>query len=345
MNAASEKESTTELLLQQSEERNNLLRVLLVDDQLIIAEGIKRMLSQEKDIEFFYCPDPSQAITMTIENKITVVLLDLVMPDISGITLAKYFRANKQTRDIPIIVMSSNEDPVTKRDAFSSGASDYLVKLPDQIELIARIRAHSKRYMLQIERDQAFIELYKIKRKLEESNEALHKLSSLDGLTQIANRRTFDKTLSNEWNRAMREKRELSMLLIDIDYFKRYNDSYGHLAGDEALIKIAQTLNNVTNRPGDIFCRYGGEEFAAILPSTDLKGAELVAQKFHDAIRTLNIPHPKSDVSDIITISIGCATITPNIKLEKTLLISIADRALYAAKNSGRNRSSSSDQL
>ena len=204
--------------LKQNEKRiTNKCIVLLIDDQPIIAEGIRRMLEGENDMIFHYCEDPSNAIKMAVEINATVILQDLVMPDIDGMTLVRYFKTNMETRNIPIIVLSSKEDAQVKSDAFSNGASDYLVKLPDPIELHARIRAHSRSYSVQIERDAAFLALHDAQKQLEKSNKKLKDLSSLDGLTGIANRRHFDEELGKEWRRSTRNKSPLSVIMIDID--------------------------------------------------------------------------------------------------------------------------------
>jgi two-component system chemotaxis family response regulator WspR len=202
-------------------------------------------------------------------------------------------------------VLSSKEDPIIKRDAFQTGANDYLVKLPDKIELIARIRSQAKQYMLQLERNAAFFALREMQKQLQQTNNELKRLSSLDGLTGIANRRTFDERVEQEWQRAYREKSQLSLILIDIDYFKAYNDSNGHLMGDDCLKQVAQTLKNTATRPADLAARYGGEEFAIIAPQTDCQGAVNLAEKIQKAIHQLNIKHSESAVSDRITVSIG----------------------------------------
>jgi len=214
--------------------------VLLVDDQAMVAEAIRRMLVDEADIEFHYCYDPREAIQTAISLHATIILQDLVMPEIDGMMLVRFYRANPASRDIPVIVLSSKDDPSIKSEAFTNGANDYLVKLPDQVELIARIRAHSRSYMAQAERDAAYQALRDLQRQLEnsnaqleESNRELHRLSSLDGLTGIANRRQFDKMQDQEWQRALRNCTELSLIMIDIDYFKLFNDTYGHQAGDD----------------------------------------------------------------------------------------------------------------
>lgn len=317
---------------------SNEIRVLLVDDQAMIAEGIRRMLADEENMVFHYCSDPSEAIRMATDIDATIILQDLVMPDIDGMTLVRFFRANDATKEIPIIVLSSKEDPVIKSEAFSHGANDYLVKLPDKIELIARIRSHSRHYLLQIERDAAFFALREMQKQLKKTNAELKRLSSLDGLTGIGNRRTFDETLQKEWSRAARTGEPISLLLLDIDYFKLFNDTYGHQGGDECLQKVAKALESVATRPGDVVARYGGEEFGLILPLTNADGARKLADHLITAVRKLGIHHGASKVSDIVTVSVGVCTMIPEEKGGVEECIEMADKALYQAKEQGRNR-------
>jgi two-component system chemotaxis family response regulator WspR len=319
--------------------------VLLVDDQAMVAEAIRRMLVDEPDIEFHYCSDPRAAIQAAISLNATIILQDLVMPEIDGMMLVRFYRANPASRDIPIIVLSSKDDPSIKSEAFSNGANDYLVKLPDKVELVARIRAHSRSYMAQAERDAAYQALRDLQRQLEnsnaqleESNRELHRLSSLDGLTGIANRRQFDKMLDQEWQRALRNCTELSLIMIDIDYFKLFNDTYGHQAGDDCLKTVALTLDRIVHRPSDVVARYGGEEFALVLPETDTLGAQRVAEKMRDTVTRLNIRHEASKVTNKISLSIGVATMNPRGSESPDMLLAAADDALYRAKHAGRNR-------
>ena len=174
------------------------------------------------------------------------------------------------------------------------------------------------------------------KRKLQEIK--MQKLSMLDSLTGIANRRKFKKQIDDEWERAKRNGSPLSMLLLDIDYFKRYNDTYGHQAGDDTLIKVAQTLSRICKRPGDLVARYGGEEFVIILSDTTLEGAIRIAEKAKEAIEKKKIAHRKSTVSEYITISIGVASVIPTAKLTHEDVLNSADKVLYVAKRNGRNR-------
>lgn len=319
--------------------------VLLVDDQAMVAEGIRRMLADEADIDFHYCADPREAIQSAINLKATIILQDLVMPEIDGMMLVRFYRANPATRDVPIVVLSTKDDPAIKSEAFHNGANDYLVKLPDKVELVARIRAHSRSYLAQLERDAAYQALRDLQRalessnaQLEESNRELQRLSSLDGLTGIANRRQFDKMLDQEWQRALRNCTELALIMIDIDFFKLFNDTYGHQAGDDCLKAVALTLDRIVHRPSDMVARYGGEEFAAILPETDLEGALRVAEKMRDTVARLNMRHDASKVSDKITLSIGVASMNPRGSDNPDILLAAADDALYRAKHAGRNR-------
>lgn len=314
------------------------ITVLLVDDQPMIAEAVRRALEEEKDIEFHYCPDPTKAIKVANKIKPTIILQDLIMPEVNGLMMVKFFRVNRETSQVPIIVLSTKEDPKIKSDAFALGINDYLIKLPDKIELIARLRYHSTAYIYHKQRDVAYAALQESQRQLHEANLELEKLSSLDGLTGIANRRQFDTVLSKEWQRAIRNRNPISLLMLDIDYFKLYNDTYGHPKGDSCLKKIAHILQENEKRPADLASRYGGEEFAVILPETDGRGAKEIAHTILEMIRKSTIPHKTSKVSKCLTASIGVATMTAERGHLPDLLIAHADRALYQAKDLGRNQ-------
>ena len=312
--------------------------VLLVDDQEIIANGIEQMLKNEKDIEMHYIDNPKIAVQKAIDINATIILQDLVMPNADGMILLRFYKAHPATQGIPVIVLSSKEDPKVKSNAFTNGATDYLVKLPDKVELIARIRAHSNTYMAQLERDAVYFALNETQKELETSNKKLKILSSMDSLTQIPNRLTFDKTLNKEWRNAHRSHQQLSLLMLDIDHFKKYNDGYGHQSGDNCLVQVAQTLHASTDRPMDLVCRYGGEEFGIILPDTPIEGAMKVAEKMLEDVANLKIKHKLSDTSDIVSVTIGIASCYPEEDTLPASLISMADQALYLAKEKGRNR-------
>ncbi|MUG95359.1 diguanylate cyclase [Scytonema sp. UIC 10036] len=181
-------------------------------------------------------------------------------------------------------------------------------------------------------------ELVIAKEKAEDANQKLEQLVNLDGLTQVANRRCFNGRLQEEWQRLAWEQQFLSLILFDVDKFKSYNDYYGHLRGDDCLIAIAQTVQQVVCRPADLVARYGGEEFAVLLPNTDLAGAIKVAQNIQQAIHALAIPHAKSDVKEIVTVSMGISSGVPTLDIKPDALIASADKALYVAKQQGRDR-------
>ncbi|MCF8149511.1 MAG: diguanylate cyclase [Sulfuritalea sp.] len=170
------------------------------------------------------------------------------------------------------------------------------------------------------------------------AQDELQRLATCDGLTSVANRRSFDSTLNAEWRRATRESRTLSLLMLDVDYFKLYNDSYGHQGGDECLKRVAAAMCEVTQRSSDAVARYGGEEFAVLLPATDLAGACTVAERIRAAVENLTIPHAKSQVADHVTVSIGVASVSVSLDGVQANLVGAADAALYRAKEEGRNR-------
>lgn len=312
--------------------------VLLIDDQPIVGESVRRMLAAEEDIQFHYCPSASEAYDQILAIQPTIILQDLRMPDVDGFAMLRLYRANEPSRAIPVIVLSSNEDPTDKSMAFELGANDYLVKMPDPIELVARVRAHTRAYLNQLERDEAFRKLRMLQNQLESNNEELQKLSTLDGLTGIANRRRFDEFFRKEWRRAARDQTRLCLVLADIDYFKPYNDNYGHQQGDQTLISVSQQLSSVFHRPADLLARYGGEEFVMVLPGTSLEGAVQLADTARRSIANRQIPHGFSEVADHITISLGVACCIPG-EEQNDLdgLLHAADKALYAAKEQGRN--------
>ncbi|MDD5036402.1 MAG: diguanylate cyclase [Methylococcaceae bacterium] len=320
-----------------AEETAHPLMVLLIDDQEIIATSVRHQLASEKDINFHYCQDPTEAITAAEKIGPTVILLDLIMPKIDGLTLCRFFRTHPSTRDIPIVMLSSEEEPVTKAQAFECGANDYLVKLPDKIELIARLRYHSKAYISGLQRDDAYRALRASQMRLEELNIELLKLANLDGLTGLINRRFFEKRYAEEWLRAARKKYALSVIMFDIDWFKRLNDQFGHLEGDECLKRIASAVREIPTRPADVIARYGGEEFVVLLPETDVHGARLIAERIRTEVEDLHIPNPGSTVRPFVTISAGVATAVPDSESPSTSLIRFADEALYRAKEGGRN--------
>jgi two-component system, chemotaxis family, response regulator WspR len=313
------------------------VRVLLVDDQLIIVEAVRRMLSEQGDIEFHYVTDATLAAQAAVQLQPTVILQDLVMPTIDGFGLIQQYREDEALRHVPVIVLSAKEDPKLKAHSFAVGANDYIVKLPDKLELLARVRYHSNAHISRLQRDQAFRFLRESQKQLADANIELQKLAALDGLTGIANRRRFDDTMHVEWQRGQRERQSLSLLICDIDFFKQYNDAYGHQRGDLCLKKAAAILTEHLKRPADLAARYGGEEFAIVLPDTPLAGAITVAQECVRHLENLRIAHGGSP-HGVVTMSVGVASVVPTPESTVEELIARADRALYAAKDGGRNQ-------
>jgi two-component system chemotaxis family response regulator WspR len=314
--------------------------VLLVDDQLVVGEAIRRALLDQPGMEFHYCSDPHEALALAKKVQPTVILQDLVMPSVNGLDLVHRYRADPQTRNIPIIVLSTKEEATVKSDAFLAGANDYLVKLPDRIELIARLRYHSAAYLSQIQRDEAYRALRKSQQQLMETNLELQRLTNVDGLTGLSNRRYFNEYLEIEWRHAVRVREQISLLMVDIDHFKLYNDTYGHLAGDEVLRTVAQTVMRSFHRPKDLAARFGGEEFAVILPQTPQGDLQRLGDKVVQAVAMLDLPHSASSTASKVTISVGGASRIPQPGDSVFALVEAADKALYQAKAAGRNRAS-----
>ena len=311
--------------------------VLLVDDQTIVAEAIRRMLGDQADIELHHCADVALALRMARNVRPAVILQDLVMPGADGFAMVCAFRADPELANVPIMVLSSREDPRDKSRAFEVGASDYLVKIPDKVELVARLRAHARSYIAQLERDEAYRALDTLRGQLEASNRELHRLTTVDALTQLANRRYLDETLDIEWRRCQREQSPLSLILADVDHFKSYNDTYGHQAGDDCLRQVAHSLQSAVHRSGDLVARYGGEELAVVLPGTYGSGALIVAQHLRARVEDLAIPHAGSPYR-VVTLSLGVACCLPESDETLADLIGATDEALYRAKDEGRNR-------
>jgi two-component system chemotaxis family response regulator WspR len=203
---------------------------------------------------------------------------------------------------------------------------------------VARIRYHSRSYMTLLQRDEAYRALRVSQQQLLDTNLVLQRLMNSDGLTGLSNRRHFDEYLELEWRRAIREQTQMSLMMIDVDYFKAYNDSFGHLEGDEALRQVAKAIRASCSRPSDLPARYGGEEFALVLPNTSPGGARLLAEKLRQTVAGMNIPHIAPVEGSVLTISIGLATVVPAVGSHSRQLIQSADQGLYAAKNSGRNQ-------
>src|SRR5207302_9711460 len=226
---------------------------------------------------------------------------------------------------------------IALEDANKSVADDYVTKPPGHVAILSRVRT-GLRIKREVDRRHACEkESFDVTRQLDAAYQRLQRISFLDGLTEIANRRRFDEFIDHEWRRALRSSSPLSMIMIDIDFFKAFNDTYGHQHGDECLRRVAGALNVGLHRPGDLAARYGGEEFAVVLAGANRAGAVVVAETLRAKVEALAIPHAGSRVSDRITISLGVGSTIPAPESAPSTLIAVADRALYHAKAAGRN--------
>ncbi len=289
--------------------------------------------------------DGNNAINIAQETQPDLILLDLMTPPINGYQVCSSLKDSDRTNKIPIIFFSDSHDKTDKVKAIEIGGVDYITKPFYLEEAVARIERQ-----LEIQRLQQLLQQQntllqneierrtKVEIALRQANQELHCLATIDDLTGVANRRQFDKYLQQEWRRLARQKAPLSLILLDIDYFKQYNDSKGHQAGDNCLEQVAKAIAKTVQRPADLVARYGGEEFAVILPHTDLEGAIYIANKIKRAVRHLNLDHSSSDVSDIVTISQGVSSTIPLTETRPESLICDADLALYTAKSQGRDQ-------
>jgi diguanylate cyclase (GGDEF)-like protein len=271
-------------------------------------------------------------------SPIGLVLMDVCLPGLSGIDACRRIKSNDACRDLPVVMVTASTDKDRLQASFEAGAVDYITKPISRIELLARLRSIQTLQEEMDRRRARECELLRVKAELEEANRELSRLSALDALTGIPNRRRFDQVLAREWARASRSRRPLSIALTDIDYFKAYNDAYGHQSGDACLVAVANALQLAARREIDLIARYGGEEFAAVLPELGEDGAMQVGTAFNLAVAGLRILHKASRVSHFVTISVGVATTVPSRSTTAAELLTRADMALYSAKASGRNR-------
>jgi diguanylate cyclase (GGDEF)-like protein len=303
--------------------------VLLVDDDALTRFQLRRALEQEghRVVEAL---NGDQCLTLYQQLKPDLVLLDALMPIKDGFTCCAELQALAEVPAAPVLIITGLEDTASIDRAFAAGATDYLTKPIHWPVLRQRVNRLIQQFHLQ--RQQAL--LYE---QLAEANQILQHLVTVDDLTQVANRRQFDRYLEQEWQRMLREQHPLAVILCDIDLFKSFNDTYGHQLGDRCLYSVAQVIANTVKRPTDLVARYGGEEFAVILPHTTLSGASKVAEQIRLAVKALQIIHDDAFVVSV-TISLGVASWIPDLYSAPANLIAKADQALYQAKATGRNR-------
>lgn len=290
-------------------------KILIVDDSDINIALLTGLLEEEHKIITADCG--IKGIELAISESPDLILLDVTMPGMDGYTVCDELKVNGQTRNIPVIFVTAMDELEDEARGLELGAIDYITK-PFSPQIVkVRVRNHIE---LKLFRDR------------------LMKLSMVDGLTAIPNRRQFDREVEQQWQRNLRRQTPMALLMIDIDFFKQYNDFYGHLQGDDCLKKVAGILSRQLHRPGDMVARYGGEEFACILPETDEDGAKHVAQRIIEAMAEAQIEHLKSEIADYVTLSIGVNITTPTLDDQLVDFIGVADKALYQAKLKGRNR-------
>lgn len=274
-----------------------------------------------------------------------LILLDIMMDGMDGYEVCMRLKSDASTSDIPILFISALDDTFDKLKAFQIGGVDYITKPFQTAEVLARVEAHLKLHQMQKRLEQQNERLLKeiadrkrVEIELEKSNRELARLVNIDGLTQIANRRYFDTCLEAEWERAIRQKTSLALIMGDIDFFKRFNDTYGHPAGDDCLKRVAEVIQNAVKRPADLAARYGGEEFVVLLPDTDLKGAMTVAREIRRQLGELSLAHATSEAGAFVSLSMGLCAFQPVPEHLPGKLIEAADQALYDAKENGRDR-------
>lgn len=290
--------------------------LLIVDDEPGNIEVLIELLQPDYKIRVAKNGETALKIIFS-EEPPDLILLDVVLPGIDGYEVCKRLKADPRSNKIPIIFITGKITEEDEIKGFEVGAVDYVTKPFNPIIVKVRVKTHA--------------ELKKHRDYIESQN-----LS--DGLTGIPNRRRFDEYLKSIWDLGQRENSILSLILMDIDHFKKFNDNYGHIAGDECLKKVAQTLQATLRRKIDLIARYGGEEFVCVLPSTDLEGAAVIAEKFRQSIISIKIPHEFSSACEYISISAGVASIIPAGYIKPSDIIKAADEALYISKKNGRNR-------
>jgi diguanylate cyclase (GGDEF)-like protein len=304
-------------------------KVLIVDDTPTNIEVLYKILQGDYDV--FFAKNGADGLKVVKREMPDLILLDIMMPEMDGYQVCAQLKADPSTASIPVIfitAMGSEEDETKGLDC---GAIDYLTKPISPPIVRARVRNH-----LELKRSRDIMEA--LGRELTEKNHELKRLAREDGLTGLANRRHFNEMLAAEIKRAFRTRQYLSLILCDVDYFKRYNDLYGHVAGDKCLETIGATLLGTFMRAGDVPARYGGEEFAIILPETTPEQARQLAEKLRQRVMAQAMPHAASDAAEVVSFSIG--VVGSQVTRERTAewFVEAADRALYQSKENGRNR-------
>jgi len=298
------------------EESNPRPQLLIVDDQPLNIRLFHEIF--HADHEVFFATSGEDALEFCRNKVPDLILLDVIMPGLNGYEVCRRLKQDERTREIPVIFVTAQSDATEEEDGLAAGAVDFIAKSASANVMRARVGT-----------------LLTLKRQ----SDLLRQMARVDALTGLANRRHFDETLNSEWRRCTRSGTPISLVLIDLDHFKLFNDHYGHQAGDSCLQQVSACLKAAFARSHDLVARYGGEEFVCVMPETFLEGAEAKAQALEKAVRALQIPHDKSTVAGrIVTISLGVAVAMPNVGEECAALILCADRSLYMAKDAGRGQ-------
>jgi len=291
-------------------------RILVVDDAMENIQILHHALRDEHDVLFAL--DGEKALEVALEQQPDLILLDAVMPGMDGYAVCAALRNSPRLQDIPVIFVTALSQPEDETRALEAGAVDFISKPFNVAVVRARVRSQLT-----------------IKRQAD----AMRELSMTDGLTGVANRRSFNDALEAEWRRCARAGLPLSVIMIDIDHFKLYNDHYGHQAGDLCLQQVSAAMARCAARPQDLLARYGGEEFILLLPQEGVDGADVVARRILDEVRRLEIPHAASPTTPHVSASLGvCTALPPLDSLDSSSVIREADSQLYLAKQGGRNR-------
>lgn len=291
-------------------------KILIVDDEKVNIDVLDGLLKPY--YKTVIAKDGQQALKRLEKGPLPdLILLDVIMPGMDGYEVCRRVKSNLITRSIPVIFITGQVEERSEAKGFEVGAVDYILKPFNPLTTLARVKTHVE---------------------LKKRGDMLERMAILDGLTGIFNRRRFDEFLDYEWERSLRYQHPLSLILMDIDFFKRYNDHFGHAEGDQCLTKVARAIAGSLPRSVDCACRYGGEEFACILPETKAEGALIAAERILDRCRDLRLSHPRSTVTDHVTLSLGTVTLVPSADYQKKELIEMADKALYQAKQKGRNQ-------